>query len=179
MNPSDAFCSAFDSIEVDPARAPTPAAIDAAMALVAPIEQPGFYLLDDADGRFVVDPEFGFISLRDEALLESERGQVHLARLKVVEASGVAYELKLRLRLSGRVPQVVSESDAPAATLLASAPWAHFTGFLGASVGLAIGDEHAPFALLTGQPTHANVAACKLSIAAAPAPASAHATWSL
>ncbi len=175
MTPSDAFSSAFDSIELDSARAPSPAAIEAAMALVAPIEQPGFYLLDDAGGRFVVDAEFGFISLRDEALLESERGQVHCARLKVVEPSGAAYELTLRLRLSGRVPQVVSESEAP----LASAAWAHFTAFLGASAAPAIGDEHAPFALLIGQPTHAPAINCDLLIAAPPPPASAHANWSL
>jgi hypothetical protein len=151
------------------------------MALVAPVEQPGFYLLDDAGGRFVVDPEFGFISLRDEALLESERGQVHNARLKVVEPSGAAYELVLRLRLSGRVPQVVSESEAPAATPLASLPWAHFTAFLGARVERALSEEHAPFALLAAQPALASdVAACDLRIGAPPPrPASARANWSL
>ena len=33
------------------------------------------------------------------------------ARLKVVEHSGASYELVLRLRISGRVPQVVADAE--------------------------------------------------------------------
>ncbi len=33
--------------------------------------EPGFYLLDDCGGRFVVDRDFGLVSLKDASLLEA------------------------------------------------------------------------------------------------------------
>ena len=109
--------------------AAAPEVDDDAIALAAPItaapdgELPGFYLLSDVDGRFVVDREIGVISLADEALLETERDAVHTVRLRVVEPSGASYEIDMPLRITGQVPQLVfAESfDFPIAT----APSAH------------------------------------------------------
>jgi hypothetical protein len=120
----DPFTQQFDSIEIDPARTPSQAAIESAMALSAPREdmltataaapdivQPGFSLLDDAGGRFVVDRDMGVVTLADEKLLNSERGDVHAVRLRVIEPSGATYELDMRLRITGRVPQMVGAEE--------------------------------------------------------------------
>lgn len=72
---------------------------------------PRFTLLDDADGRFVVDAELGVISLADESVLAREAGAVHTAKLRVVEHSGASYELELKLKLTGPVPQVADADD--------------------------------------------------------------------
>lgn len=122
--PLDPFAQKFDSIDVDPARAPAREAIESAMAGLAPIDEPltasaaapefadpGFYLLDDADGRFVVDHEIGVVTLADEALLQRERGEVHGIRLRVIEPSGASYELDMQLRVTGRVPQMVGAEE--------------------------------------------------------------------
>lgn len=78
----------------------------------AELEAPGFYLVDDADGRFEIDPEMGIISLRDESILETERFVVHTARMRVVQRSGDSYEMEMKLRLTGRVPQMLGAEDA-------------------------------------------------------------------
>ncbi len=122
--PPDPFAQQFDSIEIDPARAPSQTAIESAMALSASHEdmlaasaaapdivQPGFSLLDYAGGRFVVDRDMGVVTLADEALLNSERGDVHAVRLRVVEPSGATYELDMQLRITGRVPQMVGAEE--------------------------------------------------------------------
>ena len=115
-SPPDPFAAFFDSVELDPSAKPTPETIERAIGFCGSpqpgAETPGFYLLDDADGRFRVDRLVGVISLSDDAILERERGAVHLARLLVIEQSGERYELDLKLRLSGRVPQLVSQEDA-------------------------------------------------------------------
>ena len=71
--PLDPFAQKFVSIDVDAARSPSAAAIDRAMEIAAPraqaFETPGFYLIDDAGGRFVVDRDFGVVSLADETLI--------------------------------------------------------------------------------------------------------------
>jgi hypothetical protein len=118
--PLDPFALSFDSIEIDPTRAPTKQSIERALAICGPrdevltataaapdLEAPGFFLRDDAGGRFTIDRDMGVISLRDDALLVRERGAVYPVRLRVVEASGASYELDLKLRLTGRVPQVL------------------------------------------------------------------------
>ena len=113
--PLDPFAQKFDSIEIE--RAPSPAAIESAFAAIAPTAaapedgQPGFFLLDDANGRFIVDREMGVVMLRDETLLAREHGAVYPARLRVVEPSGASYDLDLKLRLTGRVPQVLGTED--------------------------------------------------------------------
>lgn len=97
MTPPDPFSQRFDSINVE--RAPTSA------------NEAGFYLADDAGGRFVVDREFGVVSLRDETLLSAELGQVHAVQLRVVESSGHSYVMDLQLRVTGMVPQMVGAED--------------------------------------------------------------------
>ena len=122
--PLDPFAQKFDSIDVDPVNAPARAAIDNAMASVAPhdtllpasaaapdFDAPGFYLLDDAGGRFTVDREIGVVSLADESLLQSERGAAHAIRMRVIEPSGATYELDMQLRITGRVPQMVGAEE--------------------------------------------------------------------
>lgn len=188
----DPFALRFDSIEIDPTRAPTPEAIERALAMVAPkapeTEAPGFYLVDDGGGRFVVDRDFGVISVKDAALLESERGQIHLARLRVVEQSGAVYELDMRLRINGRVPQMVgadefarlSESVAPAAAAPRIA-WTRYAAPTGALGALALGDESASLGgLFTVEIPAVNAPHSDLNVHdALPAPASARAHWSL
>jgi hypothetical protein len=53
----------------------------------------------------------GVITLKDEALLERERGAVHAAHLRVIEQSGFSYDMHMQLRLTGRVPQMVGAED--------------------------------------------------------------------
>ncbi|MBC7768874.1 MAG: hypothetical protein H7124_08800 [Phycisphaerales bacterium] len=112
--PLDPFAQSFDSIEIG---ARPSAAFDHALALAAvsaaapDFASSGFHLLDDAGGRFIVDREFGVVSLKDDALLGRERGAVHSVRLKVVEASGASYELDMQLRITGHVPQMVGAED--------------------------------------------------------------------
>lgn len=122
--PLDPFAQTFDSIEIDPDRTPSQAAIENAMTYVAPHEElltpsaaapdiatAGFYLLNDAGGRFVVDREMGVVSLADDEVLTRERGMVHAIRLRVIEQSGASYELDMRLRVTGRVPQMVGAEE--------------------------------------------------------------------
>lgn len=114
--PLDPFSQRFDSIEVDPTRTPAREAIEHAMTYVAPqtpIEPPapGFYLLNDANGRFVVDREMGVVTLADDSILQSERNSVHAARLRVIEPSGATYELDMQLRITGRVPQMLGAEE--------------------------------------------------------------------
>lgn len=152
-------------------------------------EAPGFYLLDDAQGRFIVDPAFGFVSLRDDATLETERGQVFVARLRVVEPSGEEYTLDMRLKITGRVPQMLGpEEDAlpePRATQthapLAPAAWAHFSAWRGEALGESIADESAAFGALINSAPHAHaVERASLSLAAAPPPPASRATsWTI
>lgn len=124
--PLDPFAQKFDSIEVDTTRSPSAAAIDRAMEIAAPraeaFETPGFYLIDDAGGRFVVDRDFGVVSLADETLIVTERGQVHSVQLKVVEASGATYDMEMRLRITGRVPQMVGAEEFAYLAELTSGP---------------------------------------------------------
>jgi hypothetical protein len=111
----DPFSALFDALDVDLVRAPS--ALDHALAIAAPsaaapdFATPGFYLLDDVGGRFDVDREFGVITLKDEGILATERGAIHSVRLRVIEQSGASYDMDIRLRLTGRVPQMVGAED--------------------------------------------------------------------
>ena len=114
--PLDPFSKRFDSIEVEPDRAPAREAIESAMSYLGPretvkAEEPGFYLLDDANGRFVIDREMGIVTLADDSILQSERNTVYGVRLRVIEPSGTTYELDMRLRISGRVPQMIGAEE--------------------------------------------------------------------
>jgi hypothetical protein len=104
-SPSDPFSAFFESPE--PADRTPSFAYPPAVA-----HGPGFALIDDAEGRFVVDSITGVISLSDDAMLARELGAVHVARLRVIEQSGERYEIELKLRLSGRIPQLVSQENA-------------------------------------------------------------------
>jgi len=122
--PLDPFSQKFDSIEVDPANTPPREAIENAMAHVAPRDEmlaasaaapdlpsPGFYLLDDANGRFAVDRDIGVVTLADESLLQAERNAIHNVKLRVIEPSGSTYELDMKLRITGRVPQMIGAEE--------------------------------------------------------------------
>jgi hypothetical protein len=144
MSAPDPFSARFDTIEVDRQNAPSAAAIDRALSACA-LDQPGFYLVSDAGGRFAVDRVAGVISLLDEALLGLESGAIYPVRLRVVEPSGASYELDLSLRLTGRVPQVVGAEEfaaiagveAPVATPpsatrdAVTAPWTFYAAACG------------------------------------------------
>lgn len=193
--PLDPFALTFDSIEIDPARAPSQAAIEQALAMFAPpsdAEAPGFYLLDDAGGRFVIDREFGVVSLRNEAILDLERDAVHVARVQVIEQSGDSYTVDLRLRLDGPVPQVVGAEDfvqganpaaTPPAPTRAPPPRVQWSAYAAASASAAAPTPVAPEPELFGAtlahalPAYAGHRA-DLRCAAAPPPAHAAAIWS-
>ena len=97
--PLDPFAQKTLSIEIDPSRAASATA------------EPGFYLLDDANGRFIVDREIGVVTLANEEILRSERNAVHGVKLRVIEPSGATYELEMKLRISGRVPQMIGADE--------------------------------------------------------------------
>jgi hypothetical protein len=186
--PLDPFAKSFDSIEID--RAPSPAAIESAFAAIAPTAaapehgQSGYFLLDDANGRFTVDREMGVVMLRDEALLAREHGAVYAARLRVVEPSGASYDLDLRLRITGRVPQVVGSDEFgfPADAAGAPAPrvaWTSFAPALGTQTKPRLSATGAYGALLGVTLPSVRLTATIALADALPAPASQHAAWSL
>lgn len=113
--PLDPFASSFDSI--DPDRGVySRAAFDhtfeqASQRAAVRKSEPGFYLLDDADGRFTVDRHMGVISIASDALLDAEYNAVHEVRLHVVEQSGASYDLPMKLRVTGRIPSMVGAED--------------------------------------------------------------------
>ena len=74
-------------------------------------EEPGFYLVDDAGGRFIVDRQWGIVSVANDDVLAREPGAVHGVMLRVIEPSGARYELPMQLRLTGRVPQMVGAEE--------------------------------------------------------------------
>jgi hypothetical protein len=111
----DTFALSFDSIDVDPTRAPL--ALEHAHEIAASLEnEPGFYLRDNAGGRFVVDRDTGLVTLANRDLLQHEPDAIHRVRLYVIEQSGERYELDLNLRINGAVPHVVGAEDMALAT---------------------------------------------------------------
>lgn len=194
MIPSlDPFAQSFDSIEID--RAPSPAAIESAFAAIAPTAaapeygQSGYFLLDDAGGRFTIDREMGVVMLRDEALLRREYGAVYPARLRVVEPSGASYDLDLQLRITGRVPQVVDAEDfdlggseiiaTPVQIAGPRVAWTSFAPALGAQTKPDLAATGAYGALLGVTFPSVRVTATIALADILPAPASQHAPWSL
>lgn len=108
MSPHEEFAASFDNARVAPRTAAG--------------ETPGFYLVDDCNGRFTIDQAIGVVSLAHEHLLTLEAGAVHVARVRVVEMSGASYEMNLKLRMTGRVPQIVGGEDNDFLAGLASGP---------------------------------------------------------
>jgi hypothetical protein len=107
-------------------------------AFSPPSEDPDFVLLDDADGRFVVDPRSGLICVASEDVLERDRGSVHSVRLETREAFGSRFVMTLRLKLTGLVPTMARDDEptvfhaeaAPASPLSAPLlPWRDFAAF--------------------------------------------------
>jgi hypothetical protein len=192
----------FDSIELN-GRAPSAAAIEHAIAVAAPPlpTEPGFYLRDDAGGRFQVDHDTGVISIADPALLAREANAIHRARLLVVERSGQCYELDMSLRLTSAVPQLVGAEEmdftdfvpakprrrialaaAPVETTPApAAPWSNFAAAHAFATPAPLNaHEDAPFgALIAASLFAAGAAALDLAIEPPPPPSGASAIWSL
>lgn len=199
----DPFSARFDSIEIDSQRAPSIEAIDHALAFAAPsaacpdLANAGFYLIDDADGRFEIDREMGVVSLKDEATFDRERFAIHTVRMRVVEASGESYEMELKLRLTGRVPQMVGAEDAlfdipgaearalasPAATTLAlTAPPLHWTTYAAAHARAGKAEiAHTRRAFITPElpAASATLKNVKLALEAPLPPIGSRAAWSV
>lgn len=191
--PLDPFAQSFDSIEVGNVRAR--AAFDEAVAIAAPkhsdFGKPGFYLMKDAGGRFIVDRDMGVVTLADAGLVERERGATHQVRLKVVEASGESYELDMTLRITGMVPQMVGAEEFAFGAFDADAPVAppaprraiRFEAYtLGSGAAPApVGDENAAFGTLLAPPAPAvSLKSAQLQLGCAPpAPAAKHADWTI
>lgn len=104
----------------------------------------GFSLIDDCGGRFVIDAVTGFISVADEDIVTRDHGRTFEARMRVVEKSGGAYDMPVRLVITGLVPHMAggesfgafSLDDAPAAPQPSSEPlafsearWTMFAAF--------------------------------------------------
>ncbi|MGE0741431.1 MAG: hypothetical protein AB7O98_08820 [Hyphomonadaceae bacterium] len=202
-SPLDPFALKFDSIEVDSTRAPTQAAIEHAMALAAvkrEPSEPGFYLLDDAQGRFTVDRDVGVVSLADDALLETDRGAIFLVRLLVIEPSSTRYEMDMRLRITGRVPQMVgAEEFAKLAEMTAAPiphlepaivaakpaaprlPWINYAATSTTHAAAPLGPESAAFGALIAPITPALALTQSDLVVSDPLPPPAHvgAAWSL
>lgn len=198
-SPHDPFSASFDAIEVDPAQAR--AAFDHALSIAAPtaaapeIGAPGFYLIDDAGGRFSVDRDMGVVSVKDEAVLAREHGAVHTVKLRVVHASGEAFEQELQLRVTGMVPHMVGAEDmfaigrelAPPPAPVVAAPQrpiaiAHWTNYSAAHA--ALGKAEIPRVrrsfIAAELPAMERVAcAASLTITEELPAVGAHAPWSL
>lgn len=205
--PLDPFAEAFDSIEIDPTRAPTPAALEHATALYAAPEtmaalEPGFYLLNSANGRFAVDRDIGVVTLADDSLLQSERNAVHDVTLRVVEPSGATYELEMRLRITGHVPQMVGAEEfaaiagltdetiliaqrvpvlvvpqeTPVAPAVTTAPWTRFSAAQGHS---SRAPRVQPRRSFIGVEVPAISEPVSMEFDGLPQPFSAHLPWSL
>ncbi len=146
ISPLDPFALTFDSIKLD-RNAPTPHietpaplsfdvnAFDANAPAIAPLlfeaeavpeqaapQAPGFYLLDDANGRFTIDRDTGIVTLVHDHLMALEAGAIHPVHIKVIEHSGATYELRFRLRMTGRIPQIAGAEENDALATLAAMP---------------------------------------------------------
>lgn len=198
--PLDPFALELDSIEADAKSAPAPSAADQAIALAAPETdaQPGFYLLNDALGRFVVDRELGVISVKDEELVANENGNIYTVRLRVIEPSGASYDVDMPLRITGRVPQPVGVQEfvlpneivppvSPPATCAQAAapppvPWPTFAVLRGAGAPAPIScAAGSPYGGVLSTSLPASEISCALLALdeAAPRPAPPDAVWSV
>jgi hypothetical protein len=111
--PLDPFAQQFDALTPSPlAGSVFEDALNVGALPEPSLDGPGFFLLDDADGRFAIERETGIITLASDEILEREHGAVYAARIRVREGSGETYEMNLRLRIDGRVPQI-AENDTP------------------------------------------------------------------
>jgi hypothetical protein len=109
----DEFSRSFDSIPVDKAKPmalpEAPLAFGEATGEFDDVNGPGYTLLDDAGGRFVIERDTGVISLVHGDLLATDAGLVFPVKFRCVEFSGISYDMELRLKINGRVPQIVGD----------------------------------------------------------------------
>ena len=80
-------------------------------AYVHASDDPDFVLIDDAEGRFVVDPHSGLICAASQEVLERDRGGIFCVRLESREGFGARYVMTLQLEMSGLVPAMVKSED--------------------------------------------------------------------
>lgn len=161
MTTPDDFAQDFDAIEIARAAA----------------GEPGFYLADDAGCRFVVDREFGVVSLRDEALLANERGAVHSVKLRVVESTGESYELEMKLRVTGLVPHMLGAEELFADVEPALVPWSQFSPLRGRQTAQTLQLNGAFGAVLAPQLPPSNERITLGFGETLPAPAPSQAAW--
>lgn len=83
---------------------------DASAEDVAHAPEPTFVLLDDAGGRFAIDPDTGVVTLASDDLLQTDFGQIFEARLRGRELTGDIYEMSLRLCITGHVPKIADSA---------------------------------------------------------------------
>lgn len=189
MSSPDPFSARFDTIAVDSANAPSAEAIDGALAATVG----GFELLDDAEGRFIVDAQFGAVSVASDAILARDAGQTHNVRLRVTEPSGARYELDMALKITGRIPQMLGGDDFGALADLAAdvapppavkvqhppTPFTRYAAMQGMSPAGALGSERTPYGgLLTADLSRSTGAHADLHLRETPPPpARAQASW--
>ena len=192
------------SIEIDPTRAPTPAGTRPRCTprrkrwlRLNPVS-----LLNSANGRFAVDRDIGVVTLADDSLLQSERNAVHDVTLRVVEPSGATYELEMRLRITGHVPQMVGAEEfaaiagltdetiliaqrvpvlvvpqeTPVAPAVTTAPWTRFSAAQGHS---SRAPRVQPRRSFIGVEVPAISEPVSMEFDGLPQPFSAHLPWSL
>ncbi|MGE3141991.1 MAG: hypothetical protein AB7L65_01610 [Hyphomonadaceae bacterium] len=146
-----------------------------------------FLLVDDADGRFIIDAVTGVVSLAHEDLIERERNVTHTVRIRVLERNGAAYELSLRLKITGMVPRVAGDDffsapgegaphavPSPQPAPFSEQRWLHYAAFAARQA------QHrkrarfaAPYGAALGAPSPAALALsakAELSLRAAPFP---------
>jgi|CXWL01.1.fsa_nt_gi hypothetical protein len=203
MSMSDDFASRFDSIAVEKA----PAFAGAPAAEV--IEGPGFSLLDDAGGRFGIERDTGIISVVHDETLATDIGATFSVTLRCVEFSGLSYEQQLRLKVTGRVPQIVGNDADEALSRLAQGPldaepvapvrrvrmsfgepaaqaapvvrsnWSQFAAFHAHAARQPLNEDGAFGALLGATLPSVTVDAALALDTPPPAPAPAHLTWTI
>lgn len=191
MSSPDPFSARFDSIVVDSTNAPSAEAINGALAAVAG----GFELLDNAGGRFTIDPQLGIVSLASDAILTRDAGQTHSVRMRVTEPSGARYELDMALKITGRVPQMIGAEDfgaiatlaadvAPAPPVKVTLPPTPFTRYAATqitSAAASVGSERAAYGtLLSTDLSRSTGASAELCLRETPlSPARANAAWAI
>ncbi|MBI1186390.1 MAG: hypothetical protein GC206_03535 [Alphaproteobacteria bacterium] len=110
-----------------------------------------YALLDDAGGRFRIDPDSGVVRLSDALLLREEYGRVHSVRIR---APG-GYEAAFDLRIAAPLPEAVDANGealfAGPDALTEPAPvspaydWSTIAAALGALRARTAPSAHAPF----------------------------------
>ncbi|MGE0827883.1 MAG: hypothetical protein AB7O04_00840 [Hyphomonadaceae bacterium] len=117
----------------------------------------GHLLLDDAGGRFTIDPASGIVSLKDASARRHELGHIHSVRVRSVGPDGAAYDSTFHLRIAEPLPEVVLPNGAD-----------------------PLGLEHDPFAAFAAEPLSAALLSSEFGapMRLAPPPMPALKAWS-